>query len=299
MHLGNLRTAMVAWLAARSSGGQFFVRMEDLDTVVSRKELADQQLSDLAAIGLDWDGPVVFQSERTNLYLEAVETLKNADRVYPCFCTRREIREAASAPNGPPLPDGAYPGTCRELGRRARQDLADSGRRPAWRVRAEEAVVCFVDAVCGPVEAVVDDLVLVRNDGVFAYNLAVVVDDAAQGVQQVVRADDLLLSTPRQIWLCQQLGLTAPEYAHVPLVLGPDGDRLAKRHGAVSLADLQSHGWADSEVVQMLARSMGLGIGDEITTASSLVSDFHLGQLTRVPWQLTGDEVASFVEHPA
>jgi glutamyl-tRNA synthetase len=268
--------------------------MEDLDTVVSRKALADQQLRDLAAIGLDWDGPVIFQSERTALYFEAVETLKSADRVYPCFCTRREIREAASAPNGPPLPEGAYPGTCRELGQRARQDLVDSGRRPAWRVRAEEAVVRFIDAVCGPVEAVVDDLVLVRNDGVFAYNLAVVVDDAAQGVRQVVRADDLLLSTPRQIWLCQHLGLTAPEYAHVPLVLGPDGDRLAKRHGAVSLADLVKHGWTISDIVQLLARRLGLSVGDEVMTATSLVSAFHLAQLTRVPWQLTAAELASF-----
>jgi glutamyl-tRNA synthetase len=268
--------------------------MEDLDTVVSRKDWADQQLRDLAAIGLDWDGSVVFQSERTVLYTEAVETLKNAGRVYPCFCTRREIREAASAPNGPPLPDGAYPGTCRKLGERARQDLLDSGRRPALRVRAEETVVRFVDAVCGPVEAVVDDLVLVRNDGVFAYNLAVVVDDAAQGVQQVVRADDLLLSTPRQIWLGQQLGLTAPEFAHVPLVLGPDGDRLAKRHGAVSLGDLMNHGWTTHDVVRLLVRHLGLGVGDETTTVASLVVDFRVEQLPTVPWQLTAAEIASF-----
>jgi glutamyl-tRNA synthetase len=294
LHLGNLRTALVAWLAARSSGGQFFVRMEDLDTVVSRKDWADQQLRDLAAIGLDWDGPVVFQSERTVLYAEAVETLKNAGRVYPCFCTRREIREAASAPNGPPLPDGAYPGTCRKLGERARQDLLDSGRRPALRVRSEETVVRFVDAVCGSVEAAVDDLVLVRNDGVFAYNLAVVVDDAVQGVRQVVRADDLLLSTPRQIWLGQQLGLPTPGFAHVPLVLGPDGDRLAKRHGAVSLADLMNHGWAAHDVVRILVQHLGLGVGDEKSTIASLVADFRLEQLSTVPWQLTNVEIASF-----
>jgi glutamyl-tRNA synthetase len=298
LHLGNLRTALIAWLAARSSGGQFFVRMEDLDTVVSRKELADRQLHDLAAIGLDWDGPVVFQSERTDLYSEAVETLKQADRVYPCFCTRREIREAASAPNSPPLPDGAYPGTCRKLGQRAQRDLVDSGRRPATRVRAEEAAVSFVDAVCGPVEAVVDDLVLVRNDGVFAYNLAVVVDDADQGVQQVVRADDLLLSTPRQIWLGRQLGLKAPVYAHVPLVLGPDGDRLAKRHGAVSLADLVNSGWTDRDVLRLLVRELGLDAVDEVTTAASLISHFHFERLPRSPWQLTSADLASLNVRP-
>ena len=193
---------------ARSTGGHFMVRMEDLDMVVSRRDIADGQLRDLAANGLDWDGPVVFQSERLDLYRDALPRLTSAGLTYPCFCTRREIREAASAPNGAAQPDGAYPGTCRHLDRRARRQREADGRPPAIRLRAEVgASIGFNDARCGWVEAVIDDVVLVRNDGVFAYNLAVVVDDAAQSVGQVVRGDDLLLSTPRQIYLAGVLGL--------------------------------------------------------------------------------------------
>jgi glutamyl-tRNA synthetase len=273
--------------------------MEDLDLVVSRRDLADRQLHDLAALGLDWDGPVVFQSDRTDHYVEAVETLKKLGLTYPCFCTRREIREAAAAPNGPPLPEGAYPGTCRELSHHAQQRLVDAGRRPALRVRADATVVGFVDTMCGAVEAVVDDLVLVRNDGVFAYNLAVVVDDAAQGVQQVVRADDLLLSTPRQMWLGRQLGLPSLAYAHVPLVLGPDGDRLAKRHGAVSLDDLLERGWTAAGVLKLLAQHLGFATSEEIVTAESLVSQFSFGRIPVNPWQLTASDVASFNRSPA
>jgi glutamyl-tRNA synthetase len=299
LHLGNLRTALVAWLAARSTGGRFVVRMEDLDLVVARRDLADRQLHDLAALGLDWDGPVVFQSDRTDQYLEAVGALKKLGLTYPCFCTRREIREAASAPNGPPLPDGAYPGTCRELSHHAQQRLLDAGRRPALRVRADATVVGFVDTMCGSAEAVVDDFVLVRNDGVFAYNLAVVVDDAAQGVEQVVRADDLLLSTPRQMWLGGQLGLPLPAHAHVPLVLGPDGHRLAKRHGAVSLGDLVQRGWTAAGVLQLLAQHLGLAMLDDVVMARSLVSGFSFERLPITPWQLTADDLASFDRSPA
>jgi glutamyl-tRNA synthetase len=270
------------------------VRMEDLDPVVSRRDLADRQLHDLAALGLDWDGPVVFQSDRTDQYIEAVEALKKLGLTYPCFCTRREIREAASAPNGPPLPDGAYPGTCRELSQHDQQRLLDAGRRPALRIRADATVVGFIDTVCGSVEAVVDDLVLVRNDGVFAYNLAVVVDDAAQGVQQVVRADDLLLSTPRQMWLGRQLGLPALAYAHVPLVLGPDGDRLAKRHGAVNLNDLLQRGWTAAGVLHLLAQHLGLATPEDVVTAESLVPRFSFERLPIIPWQLTAADLASF-----
>jgi glutamyl-tRNA synthetase len=237
LHLGNLRTALLAWLFARSAGSGFLVRMEDLDTGRVRAGSAEEQLADLAAIGLDWDGPVEFQSSRRGLYGEALAQLRAAGLVYECFCTRAEIREAASAGHGP-LPEGAYPGTCLRLTEAQRAAKRASGRPPALRVRADAARVGFQDRLLGHVEGVVDDFVIVRGDGAFAYNLAVVVDDADQGVEEVVRGSDLADSTPRQLWLARALGLREPVHAHVPLVLGPDGARLAKRHGAVTLREV-------------------------------------------------------------
>jgi glutamyl-tRNA synthetase len=238
LHLGNLRTALLAWLFARSAGSRHLVRMEDLDTARVRPGSAEEQLADLAAIGIDWDGEVVFQSQRLELYEAAIERLRTAGRVYECFCTRAEIRAAASAPHGP-LPEGAYPGTCLRLTAAELAERRAAGRPPALRVRAEAARLAFVDGVMGPQEGVVDDFVVRRNDGAPAYNLAVVVDDAEQGIGEVVRGADLVDSTPRQLLLYRLLGLPAPAYAHVPLVLGPDGARLAKRHGDVTLREVE------------------------------------------------------------
>jgi glutamyl-tRNA synthetase len=237
LHLGNLRTALLAWLFARSAGSRFLVRMEDLDTGRVRPGLDVQQLDDLAAVGVDWDGPVEYQSRRVAGYEAALEALRAEGLIYECFCTRAEIREAASAAHGP-LPEGAYPGTCLRLSAAELAEKRASGRPPALRVRAGGAAVSFDDRLLGRLSGVVDDFVVRRGDGAFAYNLAVVVDDAAQGVEEVVRGDDLLDSTPRQLFLARQLGLPEPSYAHVPLVLGPDGARLAKRHGAVTLREV-------------------------------------------------------------
>ena len=236
VHLGNLRTALLAWLFARSAGSRFLVRMEDLDTSRVRPGVAEKQLADLAAVGLDWDGEVAYQSARQDRYVAAIEDLRAAGRLYECFCTRAEIREAASAPHGP-LPEGHYPGTCLRLTAAEREEQR-AMRPPALRVRAEGARVGFADRLHGQVEGIVDDFVVRRNDGAVAYNLAVVVDDAAQCVEEVVRGDDLLDSTPRQLFLARMLGLPEPSHAHVPLVLGPDGARLAKRHGAVTLREV-------------------------------------------------------------
>ncbi len=235
LHLGNLRTALLAWLFARSAASEFLVRMEDLDTGRVRPGYAEEQLADLAAIGIDWDGEVVYQSQRLDLYAEAIEAL--GDRVYECHCTRAEIREAASAPHGP-LPEGAYPGTCLQLTAAELAEKRASGRAPALRIRADAARIAFEDRLHGHVEGIVDDFVVRRNDGAPAYNLAVVVDDAAQSIREVVRGDDLLDTTPRQLFMAEALGLPAPMYAHVPLVLGPDGARLAKRHGDVTLREV-------------------------------------------------------------
>jgi glutamyl-tRNA synthetase len=285
LHLGNLRTALLAWLFARSGGGRFLVRLEDLDAAVARPEHAAHQLADLAALGLVWDGPVVRQSERRAAYDAAIAHLEAAGLTYPCYCTRKEIQQAAAAPHGPG-PEGAYPGTCRALSRRDVAAYEAGGRRPALRLRAGGAVDGVVDRLAGPVSAVVDDLVLRRNDGVPAYNLAVVVDDAAQGVEEVVRGDDLLASTPRQVHLARLLRLPVPGYAHVPLVLGPDGARLAKRHGAVGLDTLAARGIGADRVLGILAESLGLAAAGEAVDLATVAARFDPAALPRQPWRL-------------
>jgi glutamyl-tRNA synthetase len=278
LHIGNLRTALLAWLFARSQDARYLVRMEDLDTGRVRERFYDEQLHDLAALGLDWDGPVVRQSERIALYAEAVEALRAQDLVYDCWCTRAEIREAASAPHGD-APEGAYPGTCLRLTAAQRAEREAAGRPPASRVRAEAARVGFDDRLAGHRDGVVDDFVVRRNDGAFAYNLAVVVDDAAQGSREVVRGADLLDSTPRQLWLGARLGLPAPRHAHAPLMLGADGARLAKRHGAVTLAERGALGQDADDVRDELAASLALCARGEHLTPAQLVETFAVSDL--------------------
>src|SRR5680860_1148607 len=227
LHLGNLRTALLAWLFARSGGGRFLLRMENLDPATARPEHEAGQRRDLAALGLDWDGEVMRQSERRPVHDAAIARLEAAGLTYACYCSRKEIREAAEAPSGPAAL-ARYPGTCRDLTPGERDAREAAGRPPALRLRTDGARLRFRDRIQGWVEGVVDDVVLRRNDGTPSYNLAVVVDDGAQRVGEVVRGDDLLASTPRQIHLAGVLGLPAPGHAHVPLVLAPDGSRLAK-----------------------------------------------------------------------
>ena len=284
LHLGNLRTALLAWLFARSEGGTFLVRMEDLDRVQASAEHERSQLADLAALGLDWDGEVVRQSERFDLYEAAIDRLDAAGLVYPCYCTRREIREATAAPHDGPAPEGTYPGTCRSLTRRERFEREEAGRPPALRLKADIGEVTVEDILVGSITALVDDVVLRRNDGVPAYNLAVVVDDAVQGIDQVVRGDDLASSTPRQAHLADLLGLARPVYAHVPLVLGPTGQRLAKRDGAVTLADLAALGIGPAAVLRELAVSLRLALPGEPVTAADLLYRFEPSLLPSAPW---------------
>jgi glutamyl-tRNA synthetase len=281
LHLGNLRTAALAWLSARSQGLEFIVRMEDLDRHQSSRDHELGQLRDLAAIGVDWDGPVVRQSERFDLYEQAITELSDRGLVYECYCTRREIQQeiaaASQAPHGPP---GSYPGTCRDLtaGQRARRRA--EGRPPALRLRSDGRTIEFVDRVVGPVRGVVDDVVLRRNDGVPAYNLAVVVDDADQEVTEVVRGDDLVSSTPRQIRLQELLGLPRPQYAHVPLVVDAAGERLAKRAGmAVTLHDLGANGVNIAETIRWISAS----VGTETTTLRELASRFDIATVDPIP----------------
>jgi glutamyl-tRNA synthetase len=285
LHLGNLRTALVAWLLARSQGHRFVMRVDDLDPVAAKSGVAERQLADLAAIGLDWDGEPIWQSQRHRAHDDALRRLIDDGRTYECFCSRAEIQHAAQAPHAPP---GSYPGTCRNLTaaeRASRAHRLGPGRQPALRVRADRTEGTFIDSVHGEVTADIDDFVLRRTDGVIAYNLAVVVDDEAQGVTLICRGDDLLSSTPRQRYLAELLGYRLADYAHVPLVLNAAGARLAKRDGAVTLSDRQAMGESPSMVLSVLARSLNLIDGTAtVQSPADLVDGFDLARIGRTPW---------------
>ena len=273
LHLGNLRTALIAWLAARSTGRRFLLRFEDLDTSSIREEFYRTQADDLAALGLAWDEPPVNQSDRRDRYTAALDRLAEADLLFNCYCSRREIREATQAPNGPYNPR-VYPGTCRHLTAVERAEREAAGRPPALRLRGDLVRYEFDDLVAGAASGEVDDVVVQRNDGTPAYNLAVVVDDHEQGIDQVVRADDLVSSTPSQLHIATLLGYGVPEFWHVPLVLGPEGKRLAKRDGAVTLADRRELGESAADVLSILAVSCALAEPGEPVTAEGLIPRF-------------------------
>lgn len=278
LHLGNLRTAIVAWLAARADGGRFLVRVEDLDRERSRPEHERSQLHDLARIGIDWDAPPMRQSARFGRYAEVIGSLIADGATYECFCTRREIADATRAPQegGTEHP---YPGTCRDLTDDERAER-NRERPPAIRLRADGERVAWHDRVLGPMSGVSDDVVIQRNDGAPAYHLAVVVDDHDSGVTQVVRADDIAPSTPRQVVIARRLGYPVPEYGHVPLVRGPDGARLAKRHGAVTLDELTAAGHTPDGVVAAIVRSIGLELpGGRVDRLRELAPGFDLGAM--------------------
>lgn len=300
LHLGNLRTAILAWAMARRGGKPFYMRVEDLDRV--RPGAAERQLADLQAMGLDWDispgsaaestegkeAGVLYQSTRLAAYERAVQRLREAGLVYECYCTRREIQEASSAPHGAP---GAYPGTCRGLSEAQREERS-AQRPPALRLRAERTSYTVHDDFYGLYTGLVDDFVLVRNDGTYAYNLTSVVDDAFVRVEQIVRGDDLLPSAPRQAYLAGLLGLPQPRYAHVPLALNEEGKRLAKRDGAVTLPQLQEAGVTIPEVLGWIAASIPVlddsGRPHEarvpVPDASVILERFDPALMSREPW---------------
>ena len=304
LHLGNARTALLSWLSARAAGARYAMRVEDLDAPRVRPGLEARILDELRWLGLDWDeGPDVGgpagpyrQSERLDAYAAALARLRAAGLVYPCFCSRAEIAAVAQAPHGPADEGPRYPGTCARLpaGEAARR-AAD--RRPAWRFRVGAGAVGFDDGVHGPqvvdVAAQVGDFVVARADGVPAYQLAVVVDDAAMAVTDVVRGDDLLSSTGRQLLLYAALGLAPPRFAHVPLVVGEDGERLAKRHGALSLGELRERGADPRAVVGLLAELSGLAAPGARLAPAELVRGFSLARLPRAPAVLAAARVRS------
>lgn len=289
LHLGNLRTAVLAWLFARSTGRRFLLRVEDLDRVRAGAEA--EQLAELAALGLTADSPVTRQSEQGERYAQALDRLGVHGLVYECFCSRRDVAEAASAPH---TRGGFYPGTCRDLSGEERERRR-ALRTPALRLRSGVTSWTAHDLLAGRVEGPVDDFVLRRNDGVIAYNLAVVVDDGADGIDQVVRGDDLLDSTPRQAYLASLLGLEVPTYAHVPLAVTGTGRRLAKRDGAVTLEDLARLGWTAPEVLELLLASLGLpgcSLEDALTA-------FAPDALPRAPWVVHPAVLSSTPAPPA
>jgi len=272
LHLGNARTFLLNWLLVRSEGGTLAMRIEDLDGPRVKKGAAEEALEDLRWLGLDWDGEVLLQSTRAAAHEEALQRLAAAGLVYPCVCTRREIQTAASAPNegdeGP-----AYPGTCRGRFRDAAEARAATGREPAWRFRAPSG-----------------DFVVAKKSGEAAYQLAVVVDDAFQGVDTVVRGNDLLPSTPLQILLHEALGLPVPRYVHLPLVRGPDGRRLAKRHGDTRISRYRESGLPAERVLGLLARWSGLGDGSEVPARDLLARGFDLRRVPPSDPVFTGAE---------
>ncbi len=292
LHLGNLRTALLAWLYARADGSRFLLRFEDLDTPAVRSEHYRTQADDLTALGIDWDPPTISQSDHTERYQAALDRLTDDDHVYPCFCSRREIREAASAPNRPHA-GHHYPGTCAGLDSSQRARRA-AERPAALRVRAHGVTKTVVDELLGPVTITVDDFVVQRNDGTPAYHLAVVVDDASQGIEQVVRGDDLAESACRQQLLYDLLDLKPrPRYVHLPLMLAANGDRLAKRHGAVNLDDRRRRGESPAEVLGFLAATVGLAEPDECISSTMLLARFDpvtfRANLDRSPTTLSAD----------
>jgi glutamyl-tRNA synthetase len=294
LHLGNVRTALLAWLLARHAGGAFALRMEDLDRPRVRPGAGMAILSDLHWLGLDWDegpdmgGPAApyTQSERGAIYEEHLRRLQEAGLVYPCYCSRTDIARAASAPHG--AEDGpAYPGTCRDPLQREQQRRRAGGRPPALRFRVPGGVFHFQDGLYGVVEQdvarAIGDVVVRRADGVPAYQLAVVVDDALMAITDVVRGVDLLLSTPRQIALYQAFGYTVPRFLHVPLAVDASGERLAKRHGAAGLGPLRASGLPPAYVVGALAASVGLVPPGTALTARELLTVFDPRRLAREP----------------
>jgi glutamyl-tRNA synthetase len=287
-HLGNARTYLIAWLSARSQGGRIGLRIEDIDKARVRPGAAERICDDLRWLGLTWEGDPVYQTDRLSYHQEALERLKTQELVYPCTCTRSEIARATSAPHAEH--EGMiYPGTC---GNRCAADARTITDRPfAWRLRTRHDTIRFDDRFRGPISLnlrdIGGDFVVWTSTGAPAYQLAVVVDDAAQGVTEIIRGDDLIPSTPRQIALYRALGLTPPSFAHVPLVVGPDGRRLAKRNGDSHLPSLREAGVKPEELLGLLAWSCGLIERIEPACVEDLLDCFELAKLPDKPFVLT------------
>jgi glutamyl-tRNA synthetase len=298
-HVGNARTYLIAWLQVRSHGGQVVLRIEDIDSPRVKPLAAKQALEDLQWLGLDWDGEPTTQTHRLHHYEEALQMLQAKELVYPCTCTRTDIERSASAPHadheGP-----NYPGTC------ASRTVADaaqfSDKQVAWRFRTPNREVPFTDKVHGNISINPathgGDFVVWKSAGTPAYQLAVVVDDAAQGVTEVIRGDDLIPSTPRQLLLYEALDLEPPHFGHVPLVVGQDGRRLAKRHGDTRLSALRDSGVKAEALIGLLSWSCGWIDRIEPVSAQEILPHYDLSNLPGRPWVLTQELLLQIGYHP-
>lgn len=273
LHLGNARTFLIAWLSVRAAGGRIVLRIDDLDTPRVKPGYTEQAIADLRWLGLDWDGEPLYQSRRSAAYHAALDTLRSTGTIYASTASRRELTNATQAPH---VDDDI-----------SLRDTS-SRRRPAWRFRAPTQAVEFVDAIHGACAIITDDFIVCRNDGIAAYQLATVVDDHFQGVTEVVRGDDLLDSTPRQILLARALGRPSPRYVHVPLVLDDKSERMAKRRDSTRLAALREAGVPATRIIGMLAASCGWATAGECLMPAELIGRFDLAKLPRDAVQLTG-----------
>ncbi len=286
-HVGNVRTFLLTWLHVRAAGGSLVLRVDDLDGPRVKAAATQEGLDDLRWLGLDWDAPlgVLVQSARGAVYAAAAADLVERGLAYPCVCTRSEVESAASAPHGPDGP--RYPGTCRGRFPSVEAAAAATGRPVALRFVVTRGPVAFVDGLFGPqafdVADETGDFVIFKSNGTAAYQLATVIDDAASGVDLVIRGADLLPSTARQLLLARALGLASPSYLHLPLVVGPDGRRLAKRHGDTSVRALRSAGWTSAGLVGRIASTAALCGPQDSFSPSALLPRYAPSLLTRSP----------------
>ena len=302
LHLGNARSFLLAWLSVRSRGGSLVLRVEDLDHPKVKPGAAAGAVEDLHWLGLDWDegpdvggpcGPYV-QSARRARYRDALNRLRAAGLVYPCVCSRRDVEEAQSAPHRETVRSLAYDGRCRDRfasWAEARAALPPD-RLPVWRFRSAPGVSSFDDIVLGrhvQDRAALGDFAIARDPDGAGYQLACVVDDAAMGITEVLRGDDLAEATHAQLALQEALGLPRPAYAHVPLVVAPDGRRLAKRHGDTRLASLRAAGVSPRRVCGLLAWWSGMAAFGEEISPPELLPRFDRARLPRAPAVLDGD----------
>lgn len=299
MHAGNIYAALASWLIVKSCDGEIILRIEDLDAERSKQRFVDDVQRDFEMLGLTWDEGPYFQHNRGEAYHEAFKVLEERELTYPCFCTRADLHAASAPHQGEKL---VYPGTCRYLTPeqrvRKREELAHATppRKPSVRLAVDDRIIALDDAVQGHYSQQLDcdcgDFLIRRSDGAFAYQLAVVVDDAAQGVTSVTRGVDLLCSTPQQIYLQQLLGYETPEYAHIPLLVAEDGRRLAKRNRDATLDELIVRFKSPQAIIGHIAGITGLAPTCDPATPERLLQTFDLAAFrhsiddpVRIPWR--------------